>query len=535
MFIAKLGWIESEEFRGLLREYGDKMYLNTQKPAKTINPSELDGTNLFVTLIKNISVLYSEINDQKLDFEKTLNSRFLKPLKTFLEQSVPKFNEEKQHFEKARKEHDQSLQKSKQFESQYVLSQQQRPADAEKLIAAEQERYKYDIKYRSILWDTVQEAESVVLERNTSILNAFRSLLMAELSFHRLAEKTIIEKNELLSKIGDYFDSKKHILENQTNDMAVKRAEHDRFEDSQRYEKLCDFVEKYSDFLTGTEIDMYCKSKANDILNSTVNIIDSHNSIMNKLKQDITSTIIVNSGPTLSSITFMKQQPSSMTSSATSSSPLSSSPTPESDLNDATGSKALFSLRSTSSLTRTLTCYSKKCCGKWTSDIFAETLAEIFAKGSSLEIEMKFIEQIPGKSTEEILEENTERFKKVCQGLLDRIRGSTKTFPIQVRELARHMRFEMSRLDGPAAGNLSLSGFIFLRIICPYITGFVPKTSDGAVRRVLLNTAKILQTIANEAMSTVKEAKYSSFVSFITENRALVYKWYDELTVNIFI
>lgn len=494
------------------------MYLNSQKPKKATTLSELDGTDLFITLIKNISVLYNEINDQRLDFEKTLTSRFLKPLKTFLEQSVSKFNEEKQHFEKARKEHDQSIQKSKQFESQYVLSQQQRPTDAEKLISAEQERYKYEIRYKSMLWDTAQEAEGVVLERNTNILNAFRSLLMAELSYHRLAEKTIIEKNELLSKIGDYIDSKKHALSDQGAAMAMKRAEHDRAEDAHRYGKLCDFVERYTDILTGTELDMYCKSKANDILNSTVDIIDSHNTIMNKLKQDITSTIIVNSGPTLSSFNFMKQ-------------PSSSSSSSDDGMGDVTGSKALFSLRSTSSLTRTLTCYSKKCCGKWISDVFAETLADIFAKGNSLEIEQKFVVPVPGKSVEEILEENTARFKKVCQGLLDRIRGSTKALPIQVRELSRHMRFEMTRLDGPAAGNLSLSGFIFLRLICPYITGFVPKTNDPAVRRVLLNTAKILQTIANEAMSTVKEAKYSTFASFIAENRALVYKWYDELTV----
>lgn len=464
--------------------------------------------------MKSMSTLYSEINDHRDMFEESIQKRFLNPLKQF-NQNIIKFNEGKQKFEKIRKEHDASNFRSKQFETQFLSSQQQqqKQTDFERLIQTEQERYKYDIKFNSSLWDNIRDAELIIFERNTSILNSFRFLLMEELAYHRLAEKIIVEQNNLLSRIGDYWDAKKHELEEHRQNREIERAEYNRTEDAKRFEKLNSFVERHVDILTSNEIEYYCKYKSSDILNTTVSIIDGHGTLLSKLKKDITSTIIEKSG-TNTVTSFCKRQQ-------------------EAEQTDTTSSNALFSFRSTTTLTRTLTCYSKKCCDKWLNHMFSDTLVEILGKGPSLEIDSNYIVPEKGKTVNEVLTENAERFKALCQNLINRIRSSTDTFPAQVRELARHMRFEITNIDGTSAGNLMLSGFIFLRIICPYITSYVPRTHNEYNRRALLNTAKILQTIANEAMLINKDTRFSIFNSFISENRVLIYKWYDDLTVKL--
>ena len=523
-----------------------------RNPTGGLKYSDMNGTQLFQNSVKNVSVIHKELHAQREDFNQTIQSRFLRPMQVFLAESVSKFNEAKQRFEKVKKEYHQSRLKSEQFEAQYVSGTQPRPIDAERLLSAEQERRRYEVRYRSELWEAVQEAELVVLDRNTKVLNSFRSLLIAEISYHRLAERTIMEKEELLSRMGEYWEAQKDAAAERRRTRDESRAEYSRAEDARRYEELCTFVKHNADVLTGTEIDTCCKKRADDILNATVRIYDVHDSMMSKLKRDLTVTIIENSAP-------VQQQPqqqqsqqqqqihqsqsasqgnsgncaSSDGSSNSSGSGSSGGGGSSGSSNDGSnGNRALFALRSTSSFSRSLTCYTKQCCDKWLNGIFADTLADIVAQGESLNIDAKFITSPPkGKTAEDVLAENIVNFKKMSQELLDRIRGSTKACPIQVRELARHMRFEMTRLDGAAVGNLSLSGFIFLRLICPYITSFVVRTDSNDVRRALLNTAKLLQTIANEAVSTIKEAKFSTFTTFIAENRALVYRWYDELTV----
>lgn len=512
-FTGKVGWIESDELKNIIREYGEAMNNNIQISTDSTEDLNTEGTELFINVVKSVSILYNEINTQRDELEKNIQSHFLKPIKTFLTDSVSRFNEEKQRFEKVRKEHDQSVLKVKQFEGQYSSPQQQRQIDAEKIILVEQEYNRNDAKYKSMLWESIQGAELVVLERNVNMLNAFRNLLMAELSYHRFAEKIITDSSELLARVGDYWNAKKDIPEEQRKTRESRRAEYEKAEDALRHEKLSSFVEKYSDILTGTEIEVNCKPHADNFLTSAVNIIDAHNLIVDKLKQEITSTIANNDDKSLTSNTVDKQ------------------PQEKCESNDEPASKALFSLRATTSLTRTLTCYSKKCCDKWMNSIFAGTLKEILSQGSALEIDKKFIEPSSEKTVNELYKENKERFITLCQSLLDKIRGSTKTFPIQVRELARHMRSEITKVDGAMAGNLSLSGFIFLRLICPFITSFVTRVDKAPARRTLLNTAKMLQAISNEAMSSVNEIKYKAFMDLIRENKILVYKWYDDLTV----
>lgn len=86
----------------------------------------------------------------------------------------------------------------------------------------------------------------------------------------------------------------------------------------------------------------------------------------------------------------------------------------------------------------------------------------------------------------------------------------------------------MTKSCGLNTGNLSLSGFIFLRVISPHLTTMAMQL-EGPPRMSLLLVAKAIQTIANEA-TTGKDSNFKSIADFVETNRAAVYKWYDEFT-----
>jgi hypothetical protein len=167
--------------------------------------------------------------------------------------------------------------------------------------------------------------------------------------------------------------------------------------------------------------------------------------------------------------------------------------------------------------------YAKLHCAKWLGDTLRDTVTEALEAPERFEIDQT---RLAEKDRDKVLE-NVATLTGACSAILATLQ--TTDPPAQVRMICRHLRSEVARRRGEAAGDLAVGAFLFLRIICPAVMGYAgAPTSSSAGARALLLVAKVLQSIASEK-SLFHEAAMKSVEEFVVESRPKIRAWYERL------
>lgn len=128
------------------------------------------------------------------------------------------------------------------------------------------------------------------------------------------------------------------------------------------------------------------------------------------------------------------------------------------------------------------------------------------------------------EACEKLAQKATKHLQRKVTLFLDTIFASVKELPMSLILLSKLLSDSVSIKYGQEKGNLSLSGFIFLRFVCPSILAPEPtllaslckdKALEMRLRRGLVLVAKIIQNIANGVQ--FKEPYMQVFNGFITE------------------
>merc|ERR1712232_1169881 len=91
------------------------------------------------------------------------------------------------------------------------------------------------------------------------------------------------------------------------------------------------------------------------------------------------------------------------------------------------------------------------------------------------------------------LKSNLKTLTKMTSSILENVWCSFEEIPVEILRTCKYL-FNTSNERFNGSGYFSLSSFLFLRFICPYITTIeIPKSSSSCVKRNLILMIKIIQ------------------------------------------
>ncbi|KAJ6228171.1 ras gtpase-activating protein [Anaeramoeba flamelloides] len=162
-----------------------------------------------------------------------------------------------------------------------------------------------------------------------------------------------------------------------------------------------------------------------------------------------------------------------------------------------------------------------------------EPITKILEDCEDLEVDQKKI-----KDPNHDISINIEKLKKKTKNFFDVIFNSLEHVPLVIREVCRFIRKETKK-KFPEMELTSVGAFFFLRFICPVIASpekyqIFDEKITPTMRRALIQTSKIIQTISNKV--TFPEQSYMyTFNTFIKENEKPMFTFFEKISNIMFI
>jgi neurofibromin 1 len=125
----------------------------------------------------------------------------------------------------------------------------------------------------------------------------------------------------------------------------------------------------------------------------------------------------------------------------------------------------------------------------------------------------------------------------ICQKLFTAITKSAESLPLQLRDIYRHVKIEVS-VKYPEFGHKAVASFLFLRLICPcilapHVYGLLDEPPNQECQRYLILLSKILQNLASGTLPGKKEDFLQKMNDFIASNQDPLKELIDNITVQV--
>ncbi|KAJ3426719.1 ras gtpase-activating protein [Anaeramoeba flamelloides] len=166
-------------------------------------------------------------------------------------------------------------------------------------------------------------------------------------------------------------------------------------------------------------------------------------------------------------------------------------------------------------------------------NILKDPIAKLLEDSEDLEIDPKKISDLNGD-----ISKNLEKLKKKTNNFFDAIFKSVEQVPFVLREVCRFIRKE-TKDKFPKMELTSVGAFFILRFICPAIASpenyeLYDEKITPTMRRALIQTSKIIQTISNKVRFP-EQSYMSQFNQFIEENEKPMFTFFDQISNQMFI
>eukprot|EP01125_Pyxidicula_operculata_P010375 TRINITY_DN3419_c1_g3_i1.p1 TRINITY_DN3419_c1_g3~~TRINITY_DN3419_c1_g3_i1.p1 ORF type:complete len:669 (+),score=167.06 TRINITY_DN3419_c1_g3_i1:383-2389(+) len=163
--------------------------------------------------------------------------------------------------------------------------------------------------------------------------------------------------------------------------------------------------------------------------------------------------------------------------------------------------------------------------------ILRPIISEVFRARKSCEMDPLRVED------PKVIKKNQKNLQEFAEAVVDSVCESIHYLPLALRNIFHHVREELKKkFPGDDIVIYSgLSGFIFLRFICPAIMsptmfGLVSDHAQVTVARDLTILAKTIQTMANLQVFGMKEPNMVSLNDFLQQQHSRIKKFLDELS-----
>ncbi|KAJ6245600.1 ras gtpase-activating protein [Anaeramoeba flamelloides] len=166
-------------------------------------------------------------------------------------------------------------------------------------------------------------------------------------------------------------------------------------------------------------------------------------------------------------------------------------------------------------------------------NILKEPIKKILEDCEDLEVDQKKI-----KDPNHDISFNREKLKKKTKNFFDVIFNSLEQVPLVIREVCRFIRKE-TKEKFPEMELTSVGAFFFLRFICPVIASpekyqIFDEKITPTMRRALIQTSKIIQTISNKVRFPEQSYMYG-FNTFIEENEKPMFTFFEKISNRMFV
>lgn len=416
-------WLNTKEFIESLKSYNENLKdfvaanpgpitprdNNIQSSASTPDDSEsasddtaaadefdLNATEpeIFQQGLENIVVVERELANQHNEFEKSFREQFFGPIRALLVSETHKMQENKAKLERYKRDYEVARTRAAQVESQAINNTSAKLPDGDRLLNSIKENESQRDLYEHTLENFIDEAELSSSNRYVVVMQAFRTLLMQQLAYHKLAIATIEAKEAAVTSAFEHLkEVHKKTIEARARS-AAKRQEEQADVLKHKFDILKSFTVAYPDELLNASLEPQLREYGDDVVKVVSATLESEGLVVEKLNKDIHKHILRNK-----------------------------------DTN-ANENKALFALRATSGFSRLMSTYSKLCCTQWLNTVIADPMTELIASADRMEINLNRCKAREGLTLEETHRQNVEEFKRVCQLFIDSIFQSTNKCPV---------------------------------------------------------------------------------------------------------
>jgi len=181
--------------------------------------------------------------------------------------------------------------------------------------------------------------------------------------------------------------------------------------------------------------------------------------------------------------------------------------------------------------------YMKQISGEYLRTALSAVTKAVFSSKQSCEVDLSRLEE------GEDVKRNTKRLLGFVRSYLDAIYASIDSIPSELRTLFNTIQDQVMHKfpNDRKIRYTAVSGFIFLRLICPAIMspavhGLVSDTADVRTTRNLTLIAKILQNLANIVGENGKEQAFMGEINtFVAENLDDMRQFIRNVAVRTFI
>jgi len=166
--------------------------------------------------------------------------------------------------------------------------------------------------------------------------------------------------------------------------------------------------------------------------------------------------------------------------------------------------------------------------GAYLNFILRPFIVDMCSSGKNFEIDK---DKLPKKDKKTQQKQNIKNLKQGCENLLSRIVASLSSIPLVFRCICAILVSATSK-KFPDSEKIVVSGFFFLRYICPAIVnpGSICPQLSPLQRRNLILVSKVLQNVANGVEFGLKENYLTPLNPFIRESQPLYHSFISSLS-----